>query len=242
MLTVRYACALVAALLLGIAPARAGTLQVEPATVEVAAPGAASTINLRNLGDAPMTVQIRMFRWVQSRGVETLEPTEAVVASPPAVELKPGADQLVRIVRVGKRPVEDEEAYRLIVDQLPSGTKPRSGAVRLLMRYSIPVFFGQPDRSEPRVAWSVVQRDGKLIVSARNSGDSRLRVSQLVLRDAKGRQISFGEGLVGYALGKSTMNWTAPARDKRFAATGRISVSGQGNNGPFDATASLAAR
>ena len=44
-------------------PASAGSLQVEPVLVDVAAPGAASTVTLRNEGAAPINAQIRVFRW-----------------------------------------------------------------------------------------------------------------------------------------------------------------------------------
>lgn len=222
--------------------AAAASLQVQPAKVEVLAPGAASTISLRNEGNGPITVQIRMFSWTQSRGAETLTPTEAVAASPPAVRLAPGVEQVVRIVRVDGRPVAGEEAYRMIVDQLPDGSAPKSGAVNLLMRYSIPVFFTQPRGSEPQVKWAISKRDGRVVVSARNLGDRHLRVSQLSLRDAKGREISFGKGLVGYALGRSTMSWSAPAAAQRFAASGQVSFTGQGNDGPFRATAPITSK
>lgn len=223
-------------------PTAAASLQVQPAMVEVPAPGAASTISLRNEGDGPITVQIRMFSWTQSRGVESLAPTEAVVASPPAVRLAPGIEQVVRIVRVGAGPVAGEEAYRLIVDQLPDGSVPKSGSVNLLMRYSIPVFFTQTRRSEAQVDWAVTKRDGRIVVSARNRGDRHLRISQLSLRDAKGREISFGKGLVGYALGRSTMSWIAPAANQRFAGSGQVSFTGQGNDGPFRATAPITSK
>ena len=84
---VRFFCA--GALLLLAAPAvsRAGTLQVEPVLIDVTAPGAASTVTLRNEGTAPINVQIRLFRWSQVDGKEKLEPTDEVVASPPAITM-----------------------------------------------------------------------------------------------------------------------------------------------------------
>src|ERR1700737_2550394 len=119
---------------------RAATLQVEPVLIDVTAPGAASTVTLRN--EAPINVQIRLFRWSQVDGKENLEPTDDVVASPPAVTLAPKANYVARIVRVTKRPIGGEESYRVLIDQLPAPTQKRGNAVNLLGRYSIPVFFG----------------------------------------------------------------------------------------------------
>ena len=99
--------------------ASAASLQVAPVLLEVVAPGAAATVTLRNNGAKPIATQVRVFRWTQEAGGERLEPTDDVVASPPAVELQPAQDYVARVVRVTKKPVEGEEAYRLFIDELP---------------------------------------------------------------------------------------------------------------------------
>jgi fimbrial chaperone protein len=157
--------------------ARAATLQVEPVLIDVTAPGAASTITLRNEGTAPINVQVRIFRWSQIDGKENLEPTEDVVASPPAVTLSPKTNYITRIVRVTKRPISGEESYRVLVDQLPDATQQKGNTVNLLMRYSIPVFFGGADRSTPKVAWTVAVTGNKVKVTARNEGERRIRIA-----------------------------------------------------------------
>ncbi|TSE02762.1 molecular chaperone [Mesorhizobium intechi] len=237
----KLAPALVGALLVGGLQVRADSLQVQPALVDVVTPGAASTITLRNEGPSPSNVQIRVFRWSQVDGQDSLQPTEDVVASPPAVTLLPGADYVARIVRVAKRPVVAEEAYRLFVDELPDASRVKTGTVKLLVRHSIPVFFGSPDRTPPAVDWTISKQDGRLIVSARNKGGTRLRVSALSLRDAGGHKISFGGGLVGYALGQSTMRWVAPASGRKFVAKGSVSILAQGNDGTINAVAPVVA-
>lgn len=227
-----------AVLLAGQAALQAATLQIEPVMIEVAAPGAASTVSLRNDGAAPINVQIRVFRWSQVDGKENLDPTEDVVASPPAVTLAPNGNYLVRIVRVTKRPISGEESYRVLIDQLPAPNQKRTSAVNLLVRYSIPVFFGASDRGDPAVAWSVAVSGNKLKVTARNNGARRLRIASLNIRNANGKTVSFNKGLVGYVLGKSTVAWTAPAAG--FTPDGSISISAQSDTGPVEAVASVA--
>ena len=221
-------------------PSQAGSLQVEPVLIDVIAPGAASTVTLRNDGDTGVDAQIRVFRWSQVDGQEKLEPTNDVVASPPAIIVAPKTNYVARIVRVSKRPISGEENYRLFIDQLPDLAQQRNGAVKLVVRHSIPVFFGAPDKTIPTVAWSVVINGGQLTVTSRNSGERRLRISALNLQDSTGRTISFGSGLVGYALGKSTMRWTARGGALGFGAGGPVSISAQGDNGPIHAVASVA--
>jgi fimbrial chaperone protein len=215
----------------------AATLQIEPVLIDVAAPGAASTVSLRNDGTTPINVQIRVFRWSQVDGKENLEPTEDVVASPPAVTLAPNGNYVARIVRVTKRPISGEESYRVLIDQLPAPHQKRTSAVNLLVRYSIPVFFGASERRDPAVAWTVAVSGNKVKVTARNDGDRRLRIAALNIRNSKGKTVSFSKGLVGYVLGKSTVAWTAPAAG--FAPNGSVSISALGDTGPVEAVASV---
>ena len=210
----------------------AGTL-----LIDVTAPGAASTVTLRNEGTAPINVQIRLFRWSQADGKENLEPTDAVVASPPAVTLAPKANYVARIVRVTKRPINGEESYRVLIDQIPAATQAQGHSVNLMVRYSIPVFFGASERRNPAVAWTVAVSRNKVKVTAHNTGERRIRIAALNIKDAKGKTVSFGKGLVGYVLGNSTVGWTVPASG--FAAAGSASVSAQSDGGPVEATASI---
>lgn len=235
--------ALTAALVLGASNlASAGALQIQPVLVDVTAPGAASTVTLRNEGTTPINAQIRVFRWSLVNGKEKLEPTNDVVASPPSVSLTPKGQYIARIVRVSKRPVTGEESYRLLVDQLPDLSLQKNGAVNLLVRYSIPVFFGAPDKKTPTVAWSLAVKGDTVVLTARNNGDRRLRISELNLRDSNGRSISFGKGLAGYALGQSTVSWTVTGKTRGFATNGAASISGQSDIGPIKAVASIASR
>jgi fimbrial chaperone protein len=221
----------------GFTPAKAGSLQVEPVLVDVTAPGAASTLSLRNVGTATINAQIRVFRWSLVNGEEKLEPTDDVVASPPTVVLAPNAKNIARIVRVSKQPVVGEESYRLLIDQLPDLSQQKNGAINLMVRYSIPVFFGAAGKKIPAVVWSVAVKGDKVTLAARNTGDRRLRISALTLRDANGRNVSLGNGLAGYALGQSTKSWTIKGHG--FSPQGSASISAQSDGGPIRAVASI---
>ena len=104
-------------------PGYAGSLQVSTTTLEVAAPGAATSMVLRNSGAEALNAQIRIMKWSQTDGVEQLTATQDVVASPPFAAIGPGRDYTVRVVRVGQRPVQQEESYRLLIDELPTTDK-----------------------------------------------------------------------------------------------------------------------
>jgi fimbrial chaperone protein len=211
---------------------------VSPVSLEVPAPGAAATITLRNEGANPLNAQIRVFRWSQVNGEEKLEPTNDVVASPPITSLAPKTDYTVRLVRVAKQPVSAGESYRLFVDELPEPTARQNRVVTLVMRYSIPVFFYPRDIAGAKLGWSVEQRDRRVYVSATNAGDRHVRISALTLRDGNGTTASFGSGLTGYVLGRSTMRWEAPGNGYRLGAGSSVVISAQSDSGPINASPS----
>ena len=236
MRSIPAAAALAFALGTAVPVVQAATLQVSPVNVDVKAPALATTITLRNLDSTPINTQIRVFKWSQQDGKDVLVPTQDVVASPPAAQLKPGADYPVRVVRAGRQPIEGEEAYRLLVDQVPDSIAGKGDAVNFAIRYSIPVFFSKP-AAAPQIAWRATVDGGHLVLTGLNAGQKRLRVSALQVTDGKGKAVNFGDGLVGYVLGRSAMRWTSRSIPKGFAANSPLTISLKGDNGPVKATA-----
>ena len=215
--------------------AGAASLQVSPVTVDIPPPGAAAAVTLRNTGSRPLSAQIRVVRWTQEGGADRFTPATEVVASPPAATMGPGQDYAVRIIRLDKTPVAKETAYRLLVDELPDPAAQTNGAVALVVRYSIPVFFNGPEAAQPRLAWSIDRRGGRLTAVARNDGGRRLRIAKLRVKDG-GRVVSVGDGLAGYVLAGATMRFVAPAGAPGVG--GRAAISAETDLGPLDATAS----
>jgi len=213
---------------------QAASLQVAPVLVEVPTPAATSTLKLRNEGTKPLDAQIRIFRWTQVDGADSLTPTEDVAASPPLASLRPSTDYTVRIVRTSKEPVVKEESYRLLIDELPAAAAGAPATVNIALRYSIPVFFTVPSVAAPKLTWEVQQRANKPIIVVSNAGDRRIRLSKLRFTDGKGAVASFGEGLAGYVLARSSRNFEVPANAKGFGTGGVVSMSAQGDIGPIE--------
>lgn len=191
--------------------AAAEGLRVSPVLLEVPAPGAAATLTLRNEGRETITVQARAFRWTQAGGQEQLRRSGEVVVSPPATRLPPGATQTIRVVRTVKSAVRGEEAWRVVLNEVPDQGRRRSGAVAFATELRIPVFFIGGGARNPDVAWALRSSRGATFLVAQNRGDTRLRLADLRLSGASGASVS-RPGLMGYVLGGSTMQWpVAPA-------------------------------
>lgn len=193
------------------ASAMAEGLRVSPVVLDIPAPGAAAILTLRNDGRQAITVQTRSFRWQQSSGQESLQRSRDVVVSPPSVRLPPGASQAIRVVRVKKSPVADEEAYRIFINEVPDQSRRRAGAVAFATELRIPVFFTAQGARSAEVAWGLSTSGGATYLVASNRGDTRLRLADVELLGASGAATR-QTGLLGYVLGGAEMRWpVAPA-------------------------------
>jgi fimbrial chaperone protein len=218
--------------------ALANSLQAAPVLVEMKAGALSSIITVRNTGNAPIDVQTRVLRWNQSGGQDKFEETRDVVTSPPMLKLQPGVSYSIRLVRTNGQPIRSEEAFRVMVDQLPDPARQQGGTVALVVRHSIPVFVMPESVSGPRVQWSVASRNGRLVLRAENAGDRRLRLSAVNVALPDGRNVSFGSGLLGYVHAGSRMEWTSPAPVSGNVSGARIQLTT--DLGPVEAKAELA--
>jgi fimbrial chaperone protein len=221
-----------------ISPSEAASLRVSPVLIDLSAPTATSSLRIWNDAQRPINVQVRIFRWSQKDGQEIYTPAEGVVASPPITKLKPGGENMIRVVRTTKQPVQAEESYRLIVDELPDPNRRQGGTVVMVVRHSIPVFFTKPVAGDAAVAWSVQQKPGGYQVTATNDGARRFKISNLSLLGSGGA-VAQQDGLVGYALGKSTMSWFVPATRGTRTSGRSLTIRAENEAGPFNATASV---
>lgn len=221
--------------------ASAASLQVAPTTVEVPSGSNATTMNLKNSGIAPLKAQIRVFRWTYVNGVEKLEQAKDVVASPPIATIKPNMDYTVRLVRLSKQPRQIEETYRVMIDEIVDPSQRRAGTITMAFRYSVPVFFLPPAAPKGDLIWSLEKREGKVFVSATNTGGRRIRVADLTASGPQGKPVTVAKGLAGYVLARSSKSWVAP--NTLNAGASSLQISAQGDSGPINAQAkSLAAR
>lgn len=207
---VRTACLVsgVAFLLASAAASARGELQAGPTLLELQ-PGATSTrLRLGNSGDVPVAAQIRIYAWIQEGGEDRLTETDAVVASPPIAEVAADGEQLVRLVRTGPQPAADrDEAFRVVVDELPGPPDDAGTGVRVRMRFVLPLFVRASVAVAPDLSCRLLAGGTRL--ACRNAGGqaAQLGASRLVAGDT-GQTLS--EGLFGYVLPGSERQWALP--------------------------------
>ena len=221
------ACVLAAAF-----DASASGLQIAPTSLTLAAGGPAQALWLTNTGDHELRAQVRAYHWSQTGGHDELDPTQALVASPPMLSIPPGGRQLVRVIRTGQdAQASGEQAFRLLVDELPIGSEGKTG-VQYVLRYSVPVFVGAS--GSPSLQWSGSFGSDGLVLDVRNGGSVHAQISGVGLSASGGAPAELVPGLLGYVLPGATMHWTlhVPAG----TSTANPSIKALINGEPTDQT------
>lgn len=200
-IALRSLLAALLALVAAAPPAQAASpLMIWPVDPVITGPQRAVALWLENRGGDTVSMQVRVFRWSQVEGEDRFEPQAQVVASPPISQIPPGQRQMVRLIATASTPAQQEQAFRVLVDELPAPA-PSAGAaapdpaaaVQLQIRYAIPLFVYGPKtlparladaRSlvdgttvvQPELSWTV-QRDGgrdRILLMNRGAAHARL--------------------------------------------------------------------
>ena len=115
-------------------------LQVAPVSVALAQAERAAVLTISNTGTSPMNVQVRAYKWTQSEQDEyVLDATNDLIVSPPIMQLAPGAQQELRLIRTQPSSAQEQQ-YRIIVDELPSPTVALKKGINLMLRHTFPSF------------------------------------------------------------------------------------------------------
>lgn len=200
-------------------PALAASVVIWPIDPRIEAGERATALWLENSGTDPITLQVRSFLWSQDGGEDRLTDQDEIVASPPMVEIAPGARQLVRVIRRTVHSSARERSFRLFVDEVPTASPDlaagATGArLTVQMRYSIPLFTYAPASPVATPADPLVTRvrsvNGVRTIEITNMGATHVRLTDLRAGgSADGAMLR--QGLMGYVLAGATMRWPLPA-------------------------------
>lgn len=192
----------------------------------------AAALWLENRDTRPVTLQIRVLGWREEGGEDRYaEDQSRIAGSPPMATVPPGKRQLIRLTRLADSAPGTEEAYRVLIDEIPqpeddatSGNAQTQLGVKFQMHYSIPLFvYGQgvwtkedPDRkrdpasaAQPLLGWHVARDGGKRWLVMTNRGHVHARITQVAF-DVEGERGDIARGLLGYVLPGAQMRWELP--------------------------------
>ena len=213
----------------------AASISVSPTLIDQTAPVNTAVVRLRTPGKEPVRIQVRIFRWTQVDGKDRLEPTRDVVASPPM--LKVARARTTPFVLSGQSS-RQLTARRAIDSSSISCLNPRI-AKPIASIWS----FGSPFRvlrngkePAPAISWTVAKTKRGAVLTARNDGDRRLRLTDLTVKTASGKVLRRIDGLAGYVLGRAAMSWPLVGSSAELKAGSRVDIEGSGESGPIHAT------
>lgn len=223
---------LLAIVLLVITPrpvaAQASSILIWPVDPVIKADARATALWLENPGKTPVTLQVRIYAWSQDGGRNSYAPQETILGTPPIVTIAPGAKQLVRLTRTTPALAGREQAFRVIIDEIPTASPATTSgaAVSFRMRYSLPLFAYSADIARgtaakidatgqlPNLTWRIVGSGGERQLEVHNSGAVHARLTDVAFaRSAAsvGDEVPLAKGLLGYVLPGATMRWPLPA-------------------------------
>jgi fimbrial chaperone protein len=188
------------------ATCRAASFEVAPVMHELAPGQQAVAMTVANRGAAIATVQLRVFRWTQMDGQETLSPAPQVIVSPAIFSLDPGRSQLVRALFPAE-PADQELSYRFLIDEIPDANA--VDPLRFALRLSVPVFRLPALPAAAALSWRLDAASHSLV--ATNTGGRRERIRQLALTtEAGGARIEPGGDGGLYLLAGQQRRWSVP--------------------------------
>ena len=212
-----------AALILSALPSIAGSFSVDPIRIELSAKRPNASLRLTNEGSQVVLLQIHAVRWsldAQARQVET--PTDDVILNPPIVRVGPGSMQTIRLGLRHSVDPNEEVAYRLIVEEVPS--QAAGAGLRTVLRISLPIFVQPLVSADARLQWAA-SRDlaGGLVITATNNGRRHVQVKELLLahESVLEPQVAFSKPL--YLLPGASYRWEIS--DRKLLPVGAIRIS-----------------
>ena len=215
----------------------ASSLEITPIVVEFQATNQAQTLTITNRSTQATRVQIRVFAWTQPAGEDRYEPATDIAFSPPFADIAAGERQVVRLVSRHAAAQGREQAYRIFIDELPSG---RGGSgIEIPLRIIVPAFIGVAESKQPSLAWSArLIAPDRLELAARNAGARRLRVSGLQVMSA-GAVLS-PPTPAATILSSGEYRWILPLRRQGLRPGGTVALRAQSSDGPIDVNVSVA--
>lgn len=179
-------------------PLHAGEFSVSPLRVDLGPQARSGALAVRNDGKEALRFQLQALEWSQdASGKDRYTDTRDLIFFPRMMSVEPGAEGVIRVgTKMAALPAE--KAYRLFIEEMPSGKadKPVAGEgagarVSFLIRFGAPVFVAPVKPSDGLGIEALALSGGTVSLAVRNAGNRHqvfqgIRVSG---HDAAGQEI-----------------------------------------------------
>lgn len=218
-----------------IADVDAGSFQVNPIRIDLTRGATNAAITVRNDGAEPVVVQSSVVGWSQENGQDIYAPTPDALVTPPIMTVPAGGEQ---IVRVGLRRPPDpqrELTYRVYLQEVPPPPKPGFTGLQVALRVGLPVFIAPLATPVRRLEWSAqVRPEGALVLSAENTGNAHVQVTDFELRSVGVGESVVHESSLAYVLAGQRHQWTLSAPADRVKSVRELRLKAFTDAGEID--------
>ncbi len=175
-----FLCGLQAVLIFGSGSAlAAAATSITPVIIDVPSQGRAM-VTVRNDRAREMLYQVTVMDWHVVDGVDQYAVTQDFIASPPLFTLAPSASQIVRIGFRSPARQTVEQAYRLVLAEVPrpGSADETAGVVDFALQYLLPVFVVPSGAAaDPALTWTLRTDGDAMVVRADNAGACRVALN-----------------------------------------------------------------
>jgi fimbrial chaperone protein len=217
--------------LVAVAAAGAQSLAVMPVNVLMAPGQNAATLTVTNHGKSDTAIQIRGYAWNQPDGSDQLDPSTALVVSPPIATIAAGATQVVRLIL--RQPPQGREAtYRILVDQIPPPAEP--GVVHIVLRLSIPIFAQPASRAAAHVQFHLETDAGQLYLVGVNDGLRHEAIRDIALSTSDRAKLKADSSASPYILAGVTRRWRIALQGSLPLPSETLRLTAQADSGAIE--------
>lgn len=168
--------------LLNISNTWAASFTVSPVIAQLTEQQAITSFTIKNQAATPTAIELQLFRWQQIDGEERLTPAPELLVTPTIFKVPGNASQIIRVGMRQPISTELEQAYRLILKEIPGLPKPGFQGLNVLLRISIPIFVSK-NIGAPTLNWRAsTGDDDKLILDIDNTGSGHTKLLHISLQ------------------------------------------------------------
>lgn len=186
----------------------AGSIRISPVQIDLVNSNNAASFSLMNQSSVASNLQIRVFKWEQNEnGEDILTETDEIAVSPPAIKIQGDTAYNIRVIKTKSVSENIEQAYRIIIDELPSPYDSRKveNGLQVLVRTSLPLFSVKKENFS-NLSARVVIKNNRPLIAVHNQGSRHELIQSVKLNDIssqKGTEIEINT-VNGYVLAGKT--------------------------------------
>jgi fimbrial chaperone protein len=184
----------------------ASSFSVTPVRVELWPGKLNSVIKVNNAGDESLKMQVSVLRWTTDGEKDLYSPVDDILLNPPVFSVPAHSTQVLRLGLRKPNEAQGEQAYRLIVAEIPAPLPAGFQGLRTIVRVSIPIFIKHP-AGTAQLLWEAT-RDAQnaLIITAVNHGNAHIQIRGMDLASGQAAQPP-GRTLNDYLLPGQKHEW-----------------------------------